>query len=167
MALPNQANNLSRKELATIGVVAAAMLSASWAWPWSRTWLLVLLVGGVPILILAVLPIWCLWSVWRGLRVRSSARWRVETTDDTFTIWKGASRRTLAIADIGGARLARNSNWTESRLVEDALTVMDRHGGQLLKLPASTQGFSTLLEVLDARAVPLSRVDISAPTILD
>lgn len=167
MALPNEANNLSRKELTTIGVIVAAMLLASWAWPWSRTWLLVLLAGGVPVLILAVLPIWCLWSVWRGLRVRSRVPWRIEMTDDTLTLWKGSNRVTLTIADVARARLARNSNWTKSRLVEDALTLVDRHGVRLLKVPASAQGFATLLEGLAARAVPLSRVDVSAPAILD
>jgi hypothetical protein len=167
LALPNEANNLSRKELATIGVIAAAVLLASWVWPWSRTWLLVLLAGGVPVLILAVLPIWALWSVWRGLRVRSRARWRIEATDDAFTIWNGSKPLTLRIADIGRARLARSSNWTQSRLVEDALTLVDRRGARLLKVPASAQGFTTLLEALAASAVPMSRVDVSAPAILD
>jgi hypothetical protein len=51
--------------------------------------------------------------------------------------------------------------------VEGALTLVDRHGVRLLELPASAQGFSTLLEVLAARAVPMSRVDISAPALLD
>jgi len=88
-------------------------------------------------------------------------------TDDTLTLWKGSNRVTLTIADVARARLARNSNWTKSRLVEDALTLVDRHGVRLLKVPASAQGFATLLEGLAARAVPLSRVDVSAPAILD
>lgn len=167
MASRDKTNDLSSSELAIIGVVMGACLLVGWVWPWSWEWLWLLLLGGVPALVVAVLPFWLAWSVWHGLRLRGGGRWRVEATGDTLTLRRGTRSVKVALADLGSARLARQSNWGDSRFVEDALTLWDQQGRRLVKLPTSAEGFPVLLERLTSRAVPVSHVEVSAPTFLD
>lgn len=167
MAPRDKTSDLSSSELVIIGVMMGACLLVGWVWPWTWTWFWLLLLGGVPALVVAVLPFWVLWSVWRGLRLRSSLRWRVEATGDTLTLWQGTRAVKVALADLGSARLARQSNWGDSRFVQDALTLSDRQGRRLVKLPTSADGFPVLLERLTARAVPVLQVEVSAPSLLD
>jgi len=68
---------------------------------------------------------------------------------------------------IARARYAQNANWTESTIVEDALTLYDAHGSSPMKIPASAEGFRTLLGALQRHEIPITTVQVDAPAFLD
>lgn len=82
-------------------------------------------------------------------------------------IQRGNKQTRHALDDITRARLARNDNWTESKMLEDALGLFAKNGRELARVPESATGFGALLIELNARKIPIEEVDVSAPTLLD
>ncbi len=122
---------------------------------------------GPGLLLVALLP-WHLWSVARGLRTRSRRAWRLSLTEDQLQVWVGERlRHQWRLGAIARARYAQNANWTESTIVEDALTLYDAHGSSPMKIPASAEGFRTLLGALQRHEIPITTVQVDAPAFLD
>jgi hypothetical protein len=71
------------------------------------------------------------------------------------------------LADVGRARRARNDNWSESKLVEDALGLFSVRGRELVRVPLSASGVEALERALTDRGVPVEEVWVAAPTFLD
>jgi hypothetical protein len=65
------------------------------------------------------------------------------------------------------ARMARNDNWTESKLLEDALGLFAESSRELARVPESAEGFEALSAELRAREIPVDDVAVSAPAFLD
>jgi hypothetical protein len=134
---------------------------------WISVGLVILAIGGPPLLFLLALPPWLMWSCARGMKLRSRTVWRLELREERLEVWVGPRRRwQRPLSAVQRARDARNANWTGSTFVEDALTLYDADG-RALKIPSSAQGFSALLDALHGRQVPIARVDVSAPVFLD
>ncbi len=125
------------------------------------------LVSLVPLLPVLVLIPWYFVARHRGLTPRSKARCRVALSDGQIQVSRGSGQRSLSLPGIARARLARNSNWTESKLLEDALGLFDQQGREVLRLPESAEGLPALLAALRDRDVPVERIDVSAPAFLD
>ena len=68
---------------------------------------------------------------------------------------------------IARARFARNDNWTESKMLEDALGLFTAKGREIERLPESATGLDELQRELGDRGVPIEHVEVSAPAILD
>ncbi|WP_437745638.1 hypothetical protein WMF39_11780 [Sorangium sp. So ce1504] len=65
------------------------------------------------------------------------------------------------------ARFARNDNWTESKMLEDALGLFALDGREIERLPGSAADLGGLLVELEARGIPVEHVYVSAPAVLD
>ena len=159
-------DKLHWKETLTILLLAAVALTAWFLWPPTQRWLVALPLIA-PVLFVIALPFWHGWCIGRGLRLRTRARWRVVSTAAAVVVWCGEESTELPAANIASGRLAQNANWTDSRFLEDALTLFDSHGKSLLKIPSSADGFSILLDQLTAKGVPVSRIEVPAPAFLD
>jgi len=129
--------------------------------------LLVLAAGGLPLLFLLILPFWLVRSIWQGLQLRTRRSYRVEIEDDVLVVHRDDRARRIPFDDIARGRHAENGNWTESKLVDDALTLYDADGRRLAKFPAASEGFDEALEVVERRGVPVDLVVVSAPAFLD
>lgn len=116
---------------------------------------------------MSLLPFWLFWGVRHGLRLRTRTRWRVETSEETLTIWERGRRRKIPLGDIVVARLSTNFDLGASRFLEDALGLFDAHGRRIVKLPHSTLGLPALLEVLGKRAISVDRVKVNPPRVFD
>ncbi len=123
----------------------------------------IVLVGGVPVVFVLVLPLWWLNATRKGLRTRTRRPFVLQTSDDVLVLRSGRRERSLQLASVARCRLAMNGNWVESRLVEDALTLFDRSGKAMAKVPASATGFEQLLSSLASRNIRIEKVDVDAP----
>lgn len=152
--------------ISAIGAATVAIL-ASHRTP---TWLRAIVVGlgiVVPFLpLLALLPQHFL-ATRRGLIRRSRIPCAVEISGEAIHVTRGDERKTHALGMIVRARFTRNDNWTESKVLEDALGLFGSDGREIARLPASTAGLDALLAELGARAIPIEDVYVSAPAILD
>jgi hypothetical protein len=130
---------------------------------------LVFVLGGVPLLFVIVLPIWTRRSVQQGLvrRSRTPVAVRTDAAREAIVVQKGERIEVLRFERISRARHGINGNWTESKLVEDALTLYDATGASVCKIPASALGFDDLVRELKNRGVAIETVDIEAPAFLD
>lgn len=127
----------------------------------------VLLFGGAPLLFLVVLPFWWARSVRKGLRTRRSQPCAVQTHSDAFLVRTGAREQSFPFPSVVRCRFAINANWTESKLVENALTLFDTTGKPLVKVPSSAAGFEQLVLALKDRNIPIDKVEVDAPAFLD
>ena len=106
-------------------------------------------------------------SIRQGLMKRDGAHWRIGIVKHCLQVSRNDSQRIFDIADIGSFRYAFNGNWTESSVVENALSVFDRQGRLLIKVPASAEGFDTVCTSLEAMDINFERVEVEAMAFLD
>lgn len=149
------------------------MIGADMLPPWLTTFaygLFVLLAGAAllhPILVALVLVADYFVCRYRGLVKRTSSRWAVSIADDVLHIDRDGVRRSLPLRDLARARFVRNENWTESKLLEDALGLLTASGRELTRLPESTQDLDVLVAELARRGIEIEQVYVSAPAYLD
>ncbi len=116
--------------------------------------------------VLALIP-WHFIALRRGLANRSSIPCEVSLSEGIIHFQRGSRRTEHALDAIARARFARNENWTESKILEDALGLFTSNGREVERLPASTIGLEKLLVALGARGIQVEQVDVSAPAVLD
>lgn len=133
---------------------------------WLRIMIILLVTVGPFLPILALIP-WHFIAKHQGLMSRSPIPTVVSCSNGFIQITRGNKRTSLPFEHIVRARLARNDNWTESKMLEDALGLFAANGREIERLPESATGFATVLSELDARGIPIEYVDVSAPTVLD
>jgi hypothetical protein len=122
---------------------------------------------GMELLLFAIaLPFWIAWSVHRGLRWRTNRPVVVRLEGEHVHVVEGIRTHVVALRDVTRVRVAENSNWTESRLVDAALTLFRRRR-LLVKVPLSAAGLDVLLAALETRGVRVDHVLVEAPAYLD
>lgn len=115
---------------------------------------------------LALLP-WHFIAVHRGLVPRSERRRIIELEAGAATITHGDKQTRCDLKQVSRARRAFNDNWTESKMLEDAVTLFSVKGRALVRVPVSAEGFDELMRELAARGVVVEDVPVSAPAFLD
>jgi hypothetical protein len=116
--------------------------------------------------VLALVP-WYFHAVHRGLVARSKVRCAVTISGATLHVDRGERRTSHALDAVAAARLAWNDNWTESNLLEDALTLFSARGRVIERIARSSTGCDALLDELRRRGASIEQVDVSAPVYLD
>ena len=162
----------SRREVIValaIAVAGLAILVSDRSPGWLRAGVCFLATVGavVPFLPLLALVPWHFVAKHRGLIPRSPTPCAVSLTEGAIHITRGDRSTSHALESVVRARLAQNDNWTESKMLEDALGLFARDGREIDRLPESTAGLDALLVALEARGVPVERVLVSAPAVLD
>lgn len=136
----------------------------------SPTWLqaIVLLLATIgPVLPILVLIPWHFIAKHRGLIARSNVPCTVSCSNGELLVLRGEKRTSHPLEGIARGRIARNDNWTESKMLEDALGLFTAKGREVVRLPESADGFANVVEELHRRNVPIDYVDVSAPAVLD
>ncbi|HRI71206.1 MAG TPA: hypothetical protein PK156_43535 [Polyangium sp.] len=133
---------------------------------WLRAIVLILATFGPFFPILALIP-WHFIAKHRGLTSRSRIPCVVSCANGMLHVGRGNKRARHALDRVVRARLARNDNWTESNMLEDALGLFAAKGREIERVPESAMGFNALLIELNVRGIPIEQVDVSAPTMLD
>jgi hypothetical protein len=137
---------------ATVAVLLAVLLLAATVAP------------ALPFLIL--IP-WHFIALHRGLISRGSVPCVVSISKGAIHVKRANKLNSHALDSIVRARFARNGNWTESRMLEDALGLFASNGREIERLPESTTGLDDLLVELSACGIPIEDLDVSAPAFLD
>jgi hypothetical protein len=153
----------------SLGGIALVILLVPQTPAWLRAGIVALgMLGSVlpALAILALVP-WHFVAIHRGLARRGASPCVVSVADGFLSVERGERRARLAIDAVARARLARNANWTESKMLEDALGLFSADGREQVRLPLSTGGLDGVLEALEARGVPVEDVEVSAPVWLD
>jgi len=150
-----------------VGGVIAIVWSGSPGWLRALGGLVVMVAMIAPALPFLALVPWHWIAKHRGLISRSRTPWVVTLAAGVVQLQNGTRARSIPLELVQRARLARNGNWTESTMLEDALGLMGANGSELVRLPASADGFEQLLAVLAARGVVVEEVLVSAPAVLD
>ncbi|WP_437534922.1 hypothetical protein WME79_11955 [Sorangium sp. So ce726] len=91
----------------------------------------------------------------------------VSLSDGALHVRRGDTCSSHALGIIVRARFARNDNWTESKMLEDALGLFALDGREIERLPGSAADLGGLLVELEARGIPIEHVYVSAPAVLD
>jgi hypothetical protein len=120
-----------------------------------------------PALPFLVLVPWHFIALHRGLIRRSTVPCAVVISKDAIEVSRADELSSHALGDIVRARFARNGNWTESKMLDDALGLFASDGREIERLPGSTAGLDALVTELGARGIPVEDVDVSAPAFLD
>ncbi|MDI3284115.1 hypothetical protein [Polyangium sp. 15x6] len=120
-----------------------------------------------PVLPFLLLIPWHFIALHRGLARRSDVPCVMSLSEGVLHVQRGDERKSHALTGVARARLARNENWTESKMLEDALGLFAANGREIVRLPESATGFDELQRELDARGIPIEHVDVSAPAVLD
>jgi len=154
---------------ATLGGFALVILVTPQTPAWLRAGIVALGVLGsaMPALALLALVPWHFLALQRGLARRSTTPSVVSVTDGFLLVERGEWRTRHALDAVARARLARNANWTESKMLEDALGLFEANGREMVRLPLSTGDLEGVLHALEARGVPIEHVEVSAPAVLD
>lgn len=152
-----------------LGGLALAGLTVGEAPRWVRglSGALVALAILAPALPPLVLLPWHFVAVRRGLTPRRSGPCAVRVVDGALFVDRGGRRTRLDLHEISRARRARNDNWTESKLLEDALGLFSSTGRELARVPLGADGIDALFGALAGRGVPIDDVLVSAPALLD
>lgn len=135
--------------------------------------ILTLLLGGI-------YPIGLLWIYVtcqrKGLIKKTNALWQLTVTQNGVLVTRNSQRSTqrltqrltqLSFSEISHARYAYDDGGTESKLVEDALTLFNNQGKILIKIPKSCQGFNHLMDTLPQRKIHIERIEVDAPSYMD
>jgi hypothetical protein len=154
-----------------LGIVVVVLLVSGGTPSWLRgaAGVVACLAAAAPLLPILVLVPWHFLAIHRGLTPRRTEPsavfirdgWVVRTgprDGETIRIRLGAIRR---------ARVARNDNWTASKMLDDAIGLFGSSGRELLRIPLGSQGSDDLLAVLARDGVPTEEVAVSAPAVLD
>ena len=115
---------------------------------------------------LALLPRHFL-AVRRGLIPRSHVPRAVTVAHGTVIVDHGSSQTRCDLHEVSRARRARNDNWTESKMLEDALGLFSSQGREFVRVPVAVVGVDALVHELNERGVPIDDVLVSAPAFLD
>lgn len=120
----------------------------------------------LPLLVLGLIP-WHFLALYRGLTKRTRIGCVVSLADGLLHVKRGSQHTSHALDAVARGRFARNDNWTESKMLEDALGLFSKRGRELVRLPASTEGLEALLAELRRRGIPVEDVYVSAPAFFD
>lgn len=120
--------------------------------------------GLAPFLVL--IP-WYFVAKHRGLAPRPRVSCVIRHSRTLLHVERGATPACYRLDAIVRARFAMNENWTESLLLEDALSLYAADGREIVRLGASAKGFEEVVARLKARGVPIEHVAVSAPAYLD
>jgi len=115
---------------------------------------------------LALIP-WHFIALQRGLVSRGRVPCVVSLSRKAIHVKRGNKLTSHTLDIIARARFAQNDNWTESKMLEDALGLFASDGREIGRLPRSAAGFDELLVELAARRIPIEYVYVSAPAVLD
>jgi len=120
----------------------------------------------LPLGMILLLGSWQVVAVSKGLMARTKRSLRCVFDSDGIELWSGPRlNKHVGWGEVMRARHAINENCTESRLVEDAVTLSDARGVARLKVPQSAHGFAELLALLASRQVVVEVVEVSAPSL--
>lgn len=119
-----------------------------------------------PLLILLLIP-WHFLAVRRGLMKRTTTGCAVSLAGGSLHVQRGLKHTSRSLDGIVRGRFARNGNWTESKMLEDALGLFAAGGREVVRLPESAEGLDALLAELRHRGIPVEDVEVSAPALLD
>ncbi|APR87289.1 hypothetical protein A7982_12638 [Minicystis rosea] len=149
--------------------VAVAILVTPQAPRWMRGGVVVLgaLGSAFPVLVLLALVPWHFIARYRGLARRSKTPSVVSVADGMLLVEHGERRARHALDAVARARIARNANWTESTMLEDAVGLFAANGREMVRLPLSAKDVDVVLRALEARGIPIEHVEVSAPAVLD
>jgi hypothetical protein len=115
---------------------------------------------------LALIP-WHFIALHRGLIRRSRVPCVVSVSQGAIQVERGDRSIGHTLDAIVRARFAQNDNWTESKILDDALGLFTANGIEIERLPRSAAGFDELLVELRARGIPIEDVYVSAPAVFD
>jgi len=133
---------------------------------WLRAIVTVLCTAGPFLPIFALIP-WHFIAKHQGLMSRGAIPWVVSCSNGSLIVERGNKRTSHSFERIVRARMAQNDNWTESKMLEDALGLFAANGREVVRLPESATGFTSIIEELGARGIPIEYVGVSAPALLD
>jgi hypothetical protein len=133
---------------------------------WLRGIVIVLATVGPFLPILALIP-WYFVARHQGLMSRSRTPCAVSCSNGLLLIECGNKRMSHPFERIVRARMAQNDNWTESNMLEDALGLFAANGREIVRIPESAVGLSSVVAELGARGIPIEYVAVSAPAVLD
>lgn len=136
---------------------------------WLRVSVAILLMAATaaPALPFLILIPWHFMALHRGLIRRGRVPCVVSLSQGAIHVKRGDRRTSHPLGIIIHARFARNDNWTESKMLEDALALFASDGREIERLPESATGLAALLDELGARGIPIEQVYVSAPAVLD
>jgi hypothetical protein len=150
----------------TISVAGLAIVLDDRSPGWLRAGVYVIAAVGPFLPLLALIP-WHFIAKHRGLIPRSRVPCVVSLSDGALHVRRGDTCSSHALGIIVRARYARNANWTESKMLEDALGLFALDGREIERLPGSAANLGGLLVELEARGIPVEDVYVSAPAVLD
>jgi hypothetical protein len=165
---------MSWKEAVAALAIGAALLAGlifvdagSPVWLRAAVAVLLLAVTVAPALPFLMLIPWHFIALHRGLVSRSSVPCVVSISAGAIHVKRANKLSSHALDSIVRARFARNGNWTESKMLEDALGLFASNGREIERLPGSTTGLDDLLVELSACGIPIEDLEVSAPAFLD
>lgn len=149
-----------------LGVVALLGLLWDGAPTWLRVVSMVLLALAfiAPALPFLILLPWHFFALHRGLIARRDEVMSLTLEAETLVLSDG---QRVSLDDVASARACRNDNWSESRMLADALTLYSAKGRKLVRVPLDAVGVDALLRELQRRGVLVKDVLVSAPAFLD
>lgn len=160
---------LSVGTLLGIGVLAALLVRETPAWLRMVAVGVVVLASLAPMLPILVLVPWHFIALHRGLVGRPAEPTTVALDDGWVIFTHPAPRacRRVRLASIHRARVARNDNWTQSKMLDDAVGLFDETRREVARIPLGSHGADELIATLARAQVPIDEVSVSAPTFLD
>lgn len=162
-----------QEAVAALAIGAALLAGLIFVDAGSPVWLratvavLFLAVTVAPALPFLMLIPWHFIALHRGLIRRGSVPCVVSISKGAIHVERANKLSSHALDSIVRGRFARNGNWTESKMLEDALGLFVSSGREIERLPKSTTGLDELLAELNARRIPIEDIDVSAPAFLD
>jgi hypothetical protein len=151
-------------------LLAIALVVPVFVWPGWGTYLRIISVLVFVLLSLGpgiVIAVVTVVSVRRGLILRDGKTGNVARSEDSIVVERGASSRRVRWSDIDRARVAENDNWTASRIVTDAVSLLDARGAVVAKFPLEAPGGKEVLARLEDRGVEVEPRAIEGPAYLD
>jgi hypothetical protein len=152
-----------------VGGVAAAGLTLdavpSWL-RWASEAVVAIVVVAPALPFVALLP-WYFVALRRGLISRSRGPCTVAVAHGVLRVDRGATQTRYRLAEVSRARSARNDNWSESAMLEDALGLFSAKGREIVRVPLAATGIHELVRALDELGVQIDDVLVTAPTFLD
>jgi hypothetical protein len=148
-------------------VLAALLAEGTPRWLRSVATGVVVLAMLAPLLPVLVLLPWHLIAVRRGLAPRSTTSFTLAIREGDVVITHAIKAACYPLNEVARARVARNSNWTESKMLEDALSLVDTRGRRLARVPLTAHGVEEVVGELKRRGIPIDEVEVSAPAFLD